>query len=180
MFWSGFRGGDRCLCTRQIFVTGYMSPSGSRQPTRLRSRGSLRRTRSVRTTLGNIIAMSPPANLHFLRLRACLFSTCKPAYSQGMHLTGVHLTGVPLTGVHLTGVHPASLPLTGVHPSHGPNDKRVMKRWQQVQAKRLWEKFDEVIVLEEQKRAQGDPYLLGLLERIRNGMASRPKRTWTS
>src|SRR6266516_4323941 len=141
MFWSGFRGGDRCLCTRQIFVTGYMSPSGSRQPTRLRSRGSLRRTRSVRTTLGNIIAMSPPANLHFLRLRACLFSTCKPAYSQGMHLTGVHLTGVPLTGVHLTGVH-------------------------------------RVIVLEEQKRAQGDPYLLGLLNG--SGMASRPKRTWTS
>jgi len=31
MFWSGFRGGDRCSCTRQIFVTGYnMSPSGSR------------------------------------------------------------------------------------------------------------------------------------------------------
>ena len=38
-----------------------------------------------------------------------------------------------------------------------------------MQAKRLWEKFDKVIVLEEQKRAQGDPYLLGLLERIRNG-----------
>ena len=46
---------------------------------------------------------------------------------------------------------------------------RVMKQWQQVQAKRLWEKFDNVILLEEQKRAQGDPYLLGLLERIRNG-----------
>src|SRR6266516_4568489 len=75
--------------------------------------------------------------------------------------TCLHLTGVPLTGVHLTGVHPASLPLsgvhvTGVHPSHGPNDKRVMKQWQQVQAKRLWERFDKVIVLEEQKRAQGD------------------------
>jgi len=44
-----------------------------------------------------------------------------------------------------------------------------MKQWQQVQAKRLWEKFDKVIVLEEQKRAQGDPDLLDLLERIRNG-----------
>jgi hypothetical protein len=50
-----------------------------------------------------------------------------------------------------------------------PNDKKVMKQWQQVQAKGLWEKFDKVIVLEEQKRAQGDPYLLDLLERIRNG-----------
>jgi hypothetical protein len=54
-----------------------------------------------------------------------------------------------------------------------PNKKRVMKQWQQVQAKRLWEKFDKVIVLEEQKRAQGDPYLLDLLERIRNGEQTR-------
>jgi hypothetical protein len=32
-----------------------------------------------------------------------------------------------------------------------PNDKRVRRRWQQLMAKRLWEKFDKVV------RAQGDP-----------------------
>jgi hypothetical protein len=50
-----------------------------------------------------------------------------------------------------------------------PSNRGTRKRWEQLQAKRLWEKFDKVIVLEEQKRAQSDPYLLGLLERIRNG-----------
>ena len=49
------------------------------------------------------------------------------------------------------------------------NNKRALQQWQQLQAKRLWEKFDNIVVLQEQKRAQGDPYLLGLLERIRNG-----------
>jgi hypothetical protein len=51
-----------------------------------------------------------------------------------------------------------------------PNDRKVRKHWQQLVAKRLWEKFDNVVILEEQKRAEKDPFLLGLLERIRNGL----------
>ena len=54
-----------------------------------------------------------------------------------------------------------------------PNDRRIRKHWQQLMAKRLWEKFDKVVILEEQKRAQGDPFLLGLLERIRNGQQTQ-------
>ena len=34
--------------------------------------------------------------------------------------------------------------------------------------KRFWEKFDNVVILEEHKRAAKDPFLQGLLERIRN------------
>ena len=40
-------------------------------------------------------------------------------------------------------------------------------------AKRLWEKFNNVVILEEQKRAAKDPFLLGLLERIRNGQQTQ-------
>src|ERR1700722_16102597 len=40
-------------------------------------------------------------------------------------------------------------------------------------AKRLWEKFNNVVILEEQKRAAKDPFLQGLLERIRNGQKTQ-------
>jgi PIF1-like helicase len=45
------------------------------------------------------------------------------------------------------------------------NKPKVQRHWRQLMANRLWEKFDKVVViLEEQKTAQGDPLLLGLLE----------------
>jgi PIF1-like helicase len=53
------------------------------------------------------------------------------------------------------------------------NDRKVQRHWRQLKAKKLWEKFDKVVILEEQKRAQGDPFLLGLLERIRNGQQTQ-------
>jgi len=40
-------------------------------------------------------------------------------------------------------------------------------------AKRLWEKFNNVVILEEQKRAAKYPFLQGLLERIRNGQQTQ-------
>jgi hypothetical protein len=54
-----------------------------------------------------------------------------------------------------------------------PNDRKVQKHWRQLMAKRLWEKFNNVIILEEQKRAAKDPFLQGLLERIRNGQQTQ-------
>jgi hypothetical protein len=53
------------------------------------------------------------------------------------------------------------------------NDRKMQRHWRQLTAKKLWEKFDKVVILEEQKRAQGDPFLLGLLERIRNGQQTQ-------
>jgi PIF1-like helicase len=63
--------------------------------------------------------------------------------------------------------------ITEEHVKRRPNDRKVQKHWQHLMAKRLWEKFDKVVILEEQKRAQGDPFLLGLLDRIRNGQQTR-------
>jgi hypothetical protein len=40
-------------------------------------------------------------------------------------------------------------------------------------AKRLWEKFNNVVILEEQRRAAKDPFLQGLLEQIRNGQQTQ-------
>jgi hypothetical protein len=66
--------------------------------------------------------------------------------------------------------------VTEEHVRNKANNKRVKRvqtDWGQLKAKQLWDKFDNVVVLEEQKRAQGDPYLLGLLERIRNGQQTQ-------
>jgi hypothetical protein len=34
------------------------------------------------------------------------------------------------------------------------NDRKVQRHWRQMMAKKLWEKFDKVVILEEQKRAE--------------------------
>jgi len=52
-----------------------------------------------------------------------------------------------------------------------PNDRKMQRHWWQLMAKRLWENFDNVV-----KRAQGDPFLFGLLERIR---ANKRRKIWT-
>ncbi|KAH8659685.1 PIF1-like helicase-domain-containing protein [Ilyonectria robusta] len=49
------------------------------------------------------------------------------------------------------------------------SDRATQYRWQQIQAKTTWELFTNVVILEEQKRAEGDKELIGLLERIRTG-----------
>jgi hypothetical protein len=49
------------------------------------------------------------------------------------------------------------------------SDRATQYRWQQIQAKTTWELFTSVVILEEQKRAEGDEELIGLLERIRTG-----------
>ena len=59
------------------------------------------------------------------------------------------------------------------HFKNKPNDRKVQRHWRQLVAKRLWEKFDNVVILEEQKRAEKDPFLLGLLERIRTGQQTQ-------
>ena len=51
-----------------------------------------------------------------------------------------------------------------------PNDRKLQK---QLMAKRLWEKLNNIVILEEQKRAAKDPFLQGLLERIRNGQQTQ-------
>ena len=50
---------------------------------------------------------------------------------------------------------------------------KVQRHWRQLMGKRLWEKFDNVVILEEQKRAAKDPFLQGLLERIRNSQQTQ-------
>jgi hypothetical protein len=59
------------------------------------------------------------------------------------------------------------------HIRNKPNDRKVQRHWRQLVAKRLWEKFNNVVILEEQKRAEKDPFPLGLLERIRNGQQTQ-------
>jgi ATP-dependent DNA helicase PIF1 len=50
-----------------------------------------------------------------------------------------------------------------------PSCRATERRWKEMEAKKLWGRFTNVVMLEEQKRAQGDTYLLGLLERLREG-----------
>ena len=59
--------------------------------------------------------------------------------------------------------------VTGAQAKANPSDRATQSRWQQTQAKRVWQEFTSVVMLEEQKRAQGDAYLLGFLERFRSG-----------
>jgi hypothetical protein len=49
------------------------------------------------------------------------------------------------------------------------SERATQYRWQQLQAKKTWEMFTSVVILEEQKRAEGDEELIGLLDRIRTG-----------
>ena len=49
------------------------------------------------------------------------------------------------------------------------SERATQYRRQQIQAKKTWEMFTCVVILEEQKRAEGDEELIGLLERIRTG-----------
>lgn len=57
--------------------------------------------------------------------------------------------------------------------SSKPNDKTTQRRWKEAEAKKLWQGFVNVVILEEQKRAQGDPYLLGFLQRLRDGQQTQ-------
>jgi len=63
--------------------------------------------------------------------------------------------------------------ITEEHVRNRPNDRKLQKHWRQLMAKRLWEKFNNVVILEEQKRAAKYPFLQGLLERIRNGQQTQ-------
>ncbi|KAF6786401.1 DNA repair and recombination protein, partial [Colletotrichum musicola] len=47
------------------------------------------------------------------------------------------------------------------------SQRSLDKRLKETEAQKLWLQFTNVVMLEEQKRAEGDAYLLGLLERIR-------------
>jgi hypothetical protein len=49
------------------------------------------------------------------------------------------------------------------------SERATQYRWQPIQAKKTWEMFTCVVILEEQKRAEGDEDLIGMLERIRTG-----------
>ena len=60
--------------------------------------------------------------------------------------------------------------ITEEHVRNRPNYRKLQK---QLMAKRLWEKFNNIVILEEQKRAAKDPFLQGLLERIRNGQQTQ-------
>ncbi|KAF6795842.1 DNA repair and recombination protein [Colletotrichum musicola] len=58
--------------------------------------------------------------------------------------------------------------------SHGPQvqpraDNTTTKLWQESEARRLWQAFNHVVMLEEQKRASADDFLQGFLERLRSG-----------
>ncbi|KDN72074.1 putative conserved hypothetical protein [Colletotrichum sublineola] len=50
-----------------------------------------------------------------------------------------------------------------------PSNRGVERGWKEAEAKKLWQGFTNVVMLEEQKRAEGDTYLLGFLERLREG-----------
>ncbi|KDN61753.1 putative conserved hypothetical protein [Colletotrichum sublineola] len=50
-----------------------------------------------------------------------------------------------------------------------PRSQGVERGWKEAEAKKLWQGFTNVVMLEEQKRAEGDAYLLGFLERLREG-----------
>ena len=63
--------------------------------------------------------------------------------------------------------------ITEEHVKNRPNDRKVQRHWRELMGKRLWEKFDNVVILEEQKRAAKDPFLQGLLERIRNSQQTQ-------
>ncbi|KAK2005446.1 hypothetical protein LZ32DRAFT_673453, partial [Colletotrichum eremochloae] len=54
-----------------------------------------------------------------------------------------------------------------------PGGRAAERRWKEAEAKRLWDGFRSVVILKEQKRAQGDANLLGFLERLRNGKQTR-------
>ncbi|KAL0932537.1 DNA repair and recombination protein [Colletotrichum truncatum] len=55
----------------------------------------------------------------------------------------------------------------------GPGSKAIERRWKEAKAKELWQGFTNVVVLDEQKRAEGDAYLLGFLKRLREGKQTR-------
>jgi hypothetical protein len=59
--------------------------------------------------------------------------------------------------------------LTAAQVEKRRGEKNLQQRWERAQAKELWQRFTSVVLLDEQKRAQGDPYLLGFLERLRAG-----------
>ncbi|GJC89504.1 hypothetical protein ColLi_12342 [Colletotrichum liriopes] len=54
-----------------------------------------------------------------------------------------------------------------------PGGRAAERRWREAEAKKLWQGFTNVVILREQKRAQDDPYLLGFLERLRDGRQTR-------
>ncbi|GKT61135.1 putative conserved hypothetical protein [Colletotrichum tofieldiae] len=54
-----------------------------------------------------------------------------------------------------------------------PKTRAVERRWKESEAKKLWQGFTNVVMLDEQKRAEGDEYLLGFLERLREGRQTR-------
>ncbi|KAL4403586.1 hypothetical protein CABS03_15038 [Colletotrichum abscissum] len=85
-------------------------------------------------------------------------------------LTGDFLQFPPVLQKSLLSNTGGDIAVTG---STRSSSRAAERRWKESEAKKLWQGFTNVVMLEEQKRAEGDTQLLGFLERLREGRQTR-------